>query len=115
MQAYPRTELAERRREIRDARGDIAAAPRRLLIFHVDAVCARVLRDHEQLAHAGTHETLGFAEYVARGAADEVAAQARDDAEAAAVIAALGNLQVRVVARRELHALRRHEIDERIV
>ena len=31
------------------------------------------------------------------------------------MIAALGDLQVRVVARRELHALRRHEIDERIV
>ena len=74
VQAHPRAELAERRREIGDARGDIAAAPRRLLIFHVDAVRARVLRDHEQLAHAGTHETLGFAEHVARGAADEVAA-----------------------------------------
>ena len=83
--------------------------------LHVDAVRARVLRDHEQLAHAGAHEPLGFAEHVARGAADEVAAQARDDAEAAAVIAAFGDLQVRVVARRELHALRRHEIDERIV
>ena len=115
VQAHPRAELAEAGGEIRDACGDIAAAPRRLLVFDVDAVRARVLRDHEQLAHAGAHEALRFAEHVGRGAADEVAAQARDDAEAAAVIAAFGDLQVRVVARRELDALRRHEIDERIV
>ena len=32
-----------------------------------------------------------------------------------AIVAALGDLQIGVVARRELHALRRHEIEERIV
>ena len=49
------------------------------------------------------------------GRRHEVAAHRRDDAEAAAVVAALGDLQVRVVARRQLHALRRHQIEERIV
>ena len=38
-----------------------------------------------------------------------------DDAEAALVVAALGDLQIRVVARREPDALRRHQIEERIV
>ena len=33
----------------------------------------------------------------------------------AAVIAAFGNLQIRVVVRREFDALGRHEIDQRIV
>src|SRR5690606_4078298 len=47
--------------------------------------------------------------------ADEVTAQARDDAEAAAVIAALADLQIGVVTRRELDALWRHQINERIV
>jgi hypothetical protein len=38
-----------------------------------------------------------------------------DDAEGAAVVAAFGDFQIRVVARRQLDALRRHEIDEGIV
>ena len=115
VQPHPRAELAERRGKIGDACGDRPAAPLRLLVFHVDAVRARVLRDHEQLAHAGTHEALGLTEHVACGPADEIAAQARNDAEAAAVIAALRDLQIRVVPRRQFHALFRHEIDERIV
>ena len=49
------------------------------------------------------------------GRRNEVAAELRDDAERAAVVAALRNLQIGVVARRQLHALRRHEVDERIV
>ena len=49
------------------------------------------------------------------GPRHEVAAHRRDDAERAAVVAAFGDLQVRVVLRRELDALRRHEVGERIV
>ena len=51
----------------------------------------------------------------AGGPADEIAAQMRDDAERAAVVAAFGNLQIRVVAWREVQALRRHEVEIRIV
>ena len=53
--------------------------------------------------------------HVRGGAAGEVAAQLRDDAERAAVVAAFGNLQIRVVARRQAQAFRRHQIDEGIV
>ena len=49
------------------------------------------------------------------GPAVEIAAQVRDDAERAAVVAALGDLQIGVVARRQPQALGRHEVDERIV
>ena len=115
VQAHPRAELAECRGEIRHARGDLAAAPLGLRVAHVDAVRARVLRDHEQLLDACAHEPLGFPQDVAGRSAPKIAAQARDDAEGAAVIAALGDLQIRVVPRRELDALRRDEIDERIV
>jgi hypothetical protein len=48
-------------------------------------------------------------------ARDQVAAHRRDDAEAAAVVAAFGNLQIGVVLRRQLDALRRHQVDERLV
>ena len=39
----------------------------------------------------------------------------RDDAERAAVVAALGNLQIGVVAGRQVQAFRRHQIEEGIV
>ena len=53
--------------------------------------------------------------HLADRARDEVAAHRRDDAEAAAMVAALGDLQVRVVPRRQLDAGRRHEVGVRIV
>jgi hypothetical protein len=49
------------------------------------------------------------------GRLTQVAAQRRDDAEGAAVVAAFGNLQVGVVPRRQLDALRRHQVDEGVV
>ena len=51
-------------------------------------------------------------QHVGGRAGDEVAAQLRDDAEAAAVVAALGNLQVGVVPGRQPQALRRHQLEE---
>src|SRR5690606_34038742 len=81
----------------------------------VDAVGAGVLRDDQQLLHARLHQALGFAHDVADGAADQIAAHGRNDAEAAAVVAAFGNLQVGVMPRRELDPLRRHEVDVGIV
>ena len=69
----------------------------------------------QQLLHAGLHQVLGLLHHLADRAAHEVAAHRRDDAEGAAVVAAFGDLQVRVVPRRELDALRRHQVDERIV
>ena len=56
-------------------------------------------------------QLLGLAQDVGGRARHEVAAQVRDDAEGAAVVAALGNLQIGVVARRQLDALRRHQIE----
>src|SRR6185437_5744529 len=52
---------------------------------------------------------------VVGGTRDQIAAQLRDDAEGAAVIAALGNLEIRVVPRRQLDAFWRHQIEEGIV
>ena len=47
-------------------------------------------------------QLLGLAQDRVGAAADEVAADRRDDAEGAAVVAALGNLQIAVVARGQL-------------
>ena len=58
---------------------------------------------------------LRLAQHVIGRPRHQVAAQFRDDAEAAAVVAAFGNLQIGVVPRRQLDALRRHQIEMRIV
>ncbi len=69
----------------------------------------------EELLDAGLHEAARLRHHVRRGPAREIAAQARDDAERAAVVAALRDLHVRVVARGQVQPLGRHEIDEGIV
>ena len=56
-------------------------------------------------------QLLGLAQHVGDRPRDEVAAQRRDDAEGAAVVAAFGNLQIGVVARRQLDALRRQQVE----
>ena len=100
VQAHPGAERAELVGEIEEARPHLAIAPEARLILEVDAIGARVLGDDEELLHPGAHQPLGLAQHVAGRARDEIAAQLRDDAEAAAVVAALGDLQIGVVPRR---------------
>ena len=85
------------------------------LVANVDAIGAGVLRDHQQLLHALPDEVLGLAHHLPDGAAHEVAAHRRDDAEAAAMVAALGDLQVGVVPGSQLDPGRRHQVAERVV
>jgi hypothetical protein len=94
---------------------DRAAADEVELVAHVDAVGAGVLRNHQQFLHALLDQVLGFAHHLADRSADEIAAHRRDDAEAAAVVAALRDLQVGIVLRRQLDAGRRHQVTERVV
>ena len=119
MQAHPRAACTGQRVELAGELGHAglhrAALPEAGAVPHVHAVGARVLRDHEQLAHARGEQPLRLGEHLAERARHEIAAQRRDDAERAAVVAALADLQVRVVAGRELHTLRRHQVDERVV
>ena len=105
----------ERRRELVHPRLERAPLPEARAVAHVDAVGARVLRHDQELAHAGREQPLRFRQHFADGARHEIAAHRRDDAERAPVVAAFADLEVRVVARRELDPLRRHEVRERIV
>ena len=115
VQPHPDAERAELAREIEEFRPHLAVLPAARGVFDVDAVGRGVLRDHQQFLDAGRDQPLGLAQHVGGRARDQVAAQLRDDAEGAAVVAALGNLQIGVVPRRQLDALRRHQIEERIV
>ena len=108
-------DLAERAHQIEQAGLDRLAIPEAGAVLHVHTVGRGVLAHHQQLLDAGLEELAGFAEHITNGAAHKITAHARDDAEGAAVVAALADLQIRIVARRELDALRRHQVHEGIV
>ena len=90
---------------------DLAALPRPGGVADVDAVGRGVLADDQQFLRAGGDQLLGLAQDRVGAAADEVAADRRDDAEGAAVVAALGDLQIAVVARGQLEARFRHQVE----
>src|SRR6202011_155421 len=100
VQPHPGAKLAKFTDKIEKSRPYIAAPVGACRIFYVDAVGGGVLRDDEKLLDARRYQALGFAQHVGGGSRDEIDSQLGDNAEAAAVVAALGDLQIRVVARR---------------
>ena len=110
VQPHPRPERAEVAGEV----GDVGAVPAIHLVPAVQPVGRGVLRDHQQLAYAGLHQLFRLAHDRVGRAADEAAAHVGDDAELAAVVAALGNLEIGVVARGQLHRGRGQQVHERI-
>jgi hypothetical protein len=115
VQPHPHAERAQRLAQGLQVAAQQLPFPGVVLVVQVGAVGAGVLRDHQQLLHAGRDQALGLAHDLAELAAGQLAAHRGDDAEAALVVAALGNLQVRVMPRRQLDALRRHQVQERVV
>jgi hypothetical protein len=115
VEPYPRAERAEPLGESDEPRVALFSAPCALGIAEIEPISARVLRDDEQLLYAGGDQPLGLAHHLAEQAALEPAAQRRNDAEAAGVVAALRNFQIGVVARRKLDTLRRQKIEEGVV
>ena len=113
MQPHPGAELAEFTRQIGHVGADLFTLPHPRLMPDVDAIGAGVLTDDQQLPRSGSDELLGLAQYRVGAAADEVAAKVRDDAEGAAVIAALGDLQIAIMPGRELETRFGHQINER--
>ncbi|MCY1413594.1 hypothetical protein D9M71_290270 [compost metagenome] len=115
MQANPGAQAAQCFAQFEHAGLDRATVPEVGLVFDVHAIGAGVLGDHQDLLDPGLDQALGLAQHFTHRAADQLAAHRRDDAEAAAVVAAFGNLQVGVVARGQLDALWRHQVDQRVV
>ncbi len=75
VQAHPDAEFGQRLAQFLQARLDRTPAEEAGAVFHIDAVGAGVLRDDQQLAHAGFGEVLRFGEHVADRPADERTAQ----------------------------------------
>ena len=115
MQPDPRAKLAQGRGEIVEASAALDVPPTLRGVLQIHPIGARVLGNDQDFLDAGAHQLLGLAQYLADRTADEVAAHRGNDAEAAAMIAAFGDLQIGVMARRQLHALRRYEVEERLM
>ena len=99
MKSHPRAQLAEFAGEVGHVGAHGFALPRPAGVLEVKAVGAGVLADHQQLLRSAGDQFLGLAQDRVRAAADEVAADRRDDAERAAMVAALGDFHIAVVTR----------------
>ena len=74
--------------------------------FHRAAVLAKrrqVLRHQNDFLHALLRQKLGFLYHILYGAAAQIAANQRNGAVGAAVVAAFGNFQIGIVGRRGNH------------
>ena len=95
------------------------AVPKTGAVLRVHAVGRGVLADDQQFFDAAFKKRARFIEYIADRARYQVSAHGGDDAKGAAVVTAFADLQVGVVARRELDAgyakALRHQIDKRVV
>ncbi len=115
VQPHPCAEFAEFAGEIEEACINLAVVEFACGVFDIHAVGRRVLRDDQHSLVPAFTSFSASRSTSAMGRGDEIAAQLRNDAERAAMIAAFGNLQIGVVARRELDALRRQKIEVRVV
>src|SRR6185503_9852249 len=96
VEAHPSAERPERLGESHEPRVALLSAPRAFGVAEIEPIGARVLRDHKQLLDAGGDQLLGLAHHLPKRPALEAAAQRGNDAEAAGIVAALGNLQIGV-------------------
>ncbi len=83
----------------------------RAALVAIDAVERRVLRDQQQFLHAAGRQRARFADDRVCRPAAILAAQRRDDAERALVVAAFGDLHVGVVTRRRQQSWRLGVVD----
>src|SRR5262245_63303278 len=113
MQPHPGAERAKRAGEIEKLRPHLTSLPHARRIFDVRPVGRSVLRNNQKLLYARGDEALGLAQHVGGGPRDQVAPQSWDDAEAAAIVAAFRNLQIRTVPGGELEALGSEEDEDR--
>ena len=87
VQPHPDAELAQFAREVEEFRPHLAALPGARRIFHIDAVGRGVLGNDQKFLDAGGDQLFRLAQHVGGRPRHQIAAQFRDDAEAAAIIA----------------------------
>ncbi len=111
---HRRHDLAQFAGEVGHVGDDLLPLPHARFAADVDAIGRGVLADHQQFLRPRLDQLFSLAQDRVGAAADQVAAQRRDDAEGAAMVAPLADLQIAVMARRELEPAVRHQIEERV-
>ena len=95
MQTHPSAialrQFAQLLRQFQRAGFDRAAIKKAGAVLHIHAIGRSVLAHHQQLFQAAFKQGAGFFQHIAYGAADQIAAHRRDDAESAAVVAAFAD------------------------
>ena len=86
---HPDAEFAKRRGKIEEFRPYLAALPGARRVFHIDAIGRGVLGNDQKFLDARGDQLFRLAQHVGGRPRHQIAAQFRDDAEAAAVITAL--------------------------
>ena len=110
VEPHPGGDSAELAGEIGHVRHDLAALPHPRFLADIHAISRGVLADDQQLLGPRRDQLLRLLEDRVGAPADEIAAQARDDAEGAAMVAAFGDLQIAVMAGRQLQPRVGHQV-----
>ena len=116
-------QLGQLRTQLGHAGLDRSTVKKAGAVLHIHAVSAGVLADHQQLFDTVLKQCPRLGQHITHGARHQITPHAGDDAKRAAVVAAFTDLEVSVVARRQLDAslttelgtLLRHQINKRVV
>ncbi len=115
MQAHPGPHLAQGTGQFRHPGTQGTPLPEACSVPHIHPVGTGVLRNHQQLPNPGLDQMLGLLQHFPKRTADQIPTQGRNDAERAAMIAPLGNLEVGVMRRGQLDPLGRNQAGEGIM
>src|SRR3546814_2445195 len=80
-------------------------------MFYINTIGRCVLADDEQFLRPGRDELFGLAQHRVDAAADQLSAQVGDDAESAAMVAALADLEIAIVPGGEFQTTLGDEVD----
>ena len=111
MQPDPRSEIAQFPRQIGHMGANLPSVQHRTRMPDIDTIGRGILTDHQQFPGACRNQLFRLPDHRIGRTADQIAPDARDDAELAAVVAALRYLQIAVMARRQLQPGLRHQIE----
>ena len=114
MKANPGPQPAKFAGKLGDVAAHLAALPWMDVVAPVEPVGGGVLADNQQLAYPGLDQFLGLAQDGVGRAGGELSPHGRNDTEPAGVIAAFGNLQIGIMARRQGDATGGQQVDEGI-
>ena len=106
-------QAAQFARKVGHMRTHLTSLPRTRFMPCIHPISGCVLRNDQQLFGASGNKLLRLTQHSVNPAACKLSTQGRNNAERAAMVAAFGNFQIAVMARRKLQSAFRYKINER--